>query len=64
MPGAASLSPSFLVTLGVFVSGCLSNLSYGVIGPPGQHDDEYTWEIQLHPYWLALELLVEDYLGV
>ena len=33
-------------------------MPFGVIGPPGLHEDGCTLEFQLHLYWLALELLV------
>ena len=38
--------------------GYLLHLPFGAIGPLGIHEDECTLEFQLHPYWLALELIV------
>ena len=34
------------------------HLPFGAIGPLGLHEAGCTLEFQLHPYWLALELLV------
>ena len=34
------------------------HLPFGAIGPLGLHEAGCTLEFQLHPYWLALDLLV------
>ena len=44
--------------LKVAASGYLPNLPFGAIGALGLHEAGCTLEFQLHPYWLALELLV------
>ena len=44
--------------LKVAASGYLLDLLFGAIGPLGLHEARCTLEFQLHPYWLALELLV------
>ena len=42
----------------VSASGYLPHLSFATIGPLGLHEAGCTLEFQLHPYWLALEMLV------
>ena len=44
--------------LKVAASGYLLYLPFGPIGPLGLHEAGFTLEFQLHPYWLALELIV------
>ena len=44
--------------LKVAASGYLLHLTFGAIGPLGLHEAGFTLEFQLHPYWLALEMLV------
>ena len=44
--------------LKVAASGYLTHLPFGAIGTIGLHEAECTLEFKLHPYWLALELLV------
>ena len=46
------------MSLKVAGSGYLPHLSFGAIGTLGLHEAGCTLEFQLHPYWLALELLV------
>ena len=48
----------------MFASGRLPHLPFGAIGPLGPYDAEYTLELQMQPYWLSLDLLVENGLGV
>ena len=58
MPGSTPLSTSRPVIIGVVASGYLLHLPFGAIGPFGMHESGCTLEFQLHPYWVALELLV------
>ena len=44
--------------LKVAASVYLPHLPFGAIGPLGMHESGCTLEFQLHPYWLALELLM------
>ena len=44
--------------LKVAASGYIPHLLFGAIGPFGMHEAGCTLEFQLHPYWLAMELLV------
>ena len=44
--------------LKVSASGYLPHLPFCAIGPLGLHEDGCTLEFKMHPYWLALELLV------
>ena len=44
--------------LKVAASGYLPRLPFGAIGLLGLHEAGCTLEFQLHPYWLALELIV------
>ena len=39
-------------------SGYILHFPFGAIGPLGLHESGCNLEFQLHPYWLALELLV------
>ena len=50
--------------LEVYASVFLPNLPFGTIGPFRPHDAECTLELQLQPYWLTLDLLVGDGMGV
>ena len=50
--------------LELYASVRLPHLPFGTIGPLRPHDAECTLELQLQPYWLALDLIVEDRLGV
>ena len=51
-------STSTTVIIKVAASGYLPHLPFGATGPLGLHEAGCTLEFQLHPYWLALELLV------
>ena len=44
-------------------SGYLLHLPFGAIGPFGLHESRCTLEFQLHPHWLALELILVDRQG-
>ena len=44
----------------VAASGYIPHLIFGAIGPLGLHDAGYTLELQMHPHWLVLEILVRD----
>ena len=50
--------------LEISASGCLLHLLFGTIGPLGPHDAECTLELHLQPYWLSLDLLLGDGMGV
>ena len=43
--------------------GYLPHLPFGAIGPLGTHNCGCTLELNLQPYWLAQELLLEDRSG-
>ena len=64
MPGASPWSNCCIATVGAVASVFLPHLPFGTIDPLGLHDAEYILELQLQPYWMALELLVEDGKGV
>ena len=59
-PGAAPWITSPPVILKVSVSGYLPHLLFDAIGPLVMNEAGCTLEFQLHPYWLALDLLVGD----
>ena len=59
-PGVSPWSTSTPVILKFAASRYLPHLPFGAIGPPGMHESGCTLEVQQHPYWLALELLVGD----
>ena len=52
------------MNLGAAASGCFLHLPFGAIGPLGPYDAECTLELQLHPYWMALELIAEEGTGI
>ena len=52
------------MTLGVVASKCLPHLPFDDIGPLGLHDVECTLELQLHPHWMTMELLVDYRPGI
>ena len=49
--------------LKVSASGYLLHLPFGAIGPLWLHEAGCTLGFQMHPYWLALELIVGGGLG-
>ena len=60
MPCTASWSTSHPLFVEVFASVHLPHLLFGAIGQHVPHDAGCILELNMHPHWLALHLLVGD----